>query len=68
MTSKKTLIPGVTTDSNRYALTAANRLTDKRHTIINVGLKTGSHLRTDWKPETIYEDIDTITLYPGAPN
>jgi len=47
MTSKKTLIPGVTTDSNRYALTAANRLTDKRHTIINVGLKTGSHLRTD---------------------
>jgi len=66
MANKKTLILGATPDSSRYAYLAANRLTGKGHTIVNVGIKTGEVAGVPIeKPETIHDDIDTVTLYVG---
>ncbi len=69
MADKKTLILGATPDSSRYAYLAANRLTGKGHTIVNVGIKTGEVAGVPIeKPEVIHDDIDTITLYVGPQN
>jgi len=69
MADKKTLILGATPDSSRYAYLAANRLTGKGHTIVNVGIKTGEVAGVAIeKPEVIHDDIDTITLYVGPQN
>jgi predicted CoA-binding protein len=69
MADKKTLILGATPDSSRYAYIAANRLTGKGHTIVNVGIKTGEVAGVSIeKPEVIHDDIDTITLYVGPQN
>ncbi len=69
MTDKKTLILGATPNAGRYAYAAANRLTQKGHTIVNVGLKTGEVAGVPIeKPEAIHTDIDTITLYVGPQN
>jgi predicted CoA-binding protein len=69
MADKKTLILGATPDSSRYAYLAANRLTGRGHTIVNVGIKTGEVAGVAIeKPETIHTDIDTITLYVGPRN
>jgi predicted CoA-binding protein len=61
---KKTMILGATTDTAKYANMAASRLSSKGYTIVNIGIKTGEiaaiHIE---KPETIYNDIDTIALY-----
>jgi len=64
MTNKKTLILGATTDATRYAYLAAERLCGSGHSIINVGLKTGTVAGGLIEmPKVIYTDIDTITLY-----
>ena len=64
--AKKTLVLGATPDSSRYAYLAANRLVAKGHPIVNVGIKTGEVASVPIeKPETIHNDIDTITLYVG---
>lgn len=69
MANKKTLILGATPDPSRYAYLAANRLTGRGHTIVNVGIKTGEVAGVPIeKPETIHTDIDTITLYVGPMN
>lgn len=69
MPNKKTLILGATPDASRYAYLAANRLTAKGHTIVNVGQKTGEVAGVSIeKPETIHNDIDTVTLYVGTHN
>ena len=69
MANKKTLILGATPDASRYAYLAANRLTGHGHTIVNVGQKTGEVAGVPIeKPETIHDDIDTITLYVGTRN
>jgi predicted CoA-binding protein len=69
MADKKTLILGATPDSSRYAYLAANRLTGKGHTIVNVGIKTGEVAGVPIeKPEVIHDDIDTVTLYVGPQN
>jgi len=66
MADKKTLILGATPDSSRYAYLAANRLVGKGHSIINVGIKTGEVAGVPIeKPETIHNDVDTVTLYVG---
>jgi predicted CoA-binding protein len=66
---KKTLILGATPDESKYANLAANRLVKNGHSIVNVGIKSGeaAGVRIE-KPETIYTDIDTITLYVGPLN
>ncbi len=64
--SKKTLVLGATPNTDRYANLAANRLVSSGHSIVNVGLKKGevAGVEIEW-PETIHDDIDTITLYVG---
>lgn len=69
MADKKTLVLGATPDASRYAYLAANRLVSKGHTIVNVGIKTGEVAGVPIeKPETIHNDIDTVTLYVGPQN
>jgi predicted CoA-binding protein len=66
MADKKTLILGATPNESRYANLAANRLVRNGHTIVNVGLRSGEVAGVPIeKPETIHNDIDTITLYVG---
>jgi predicted CoA-binding protein len=68
-TNKKTLVLGATPDPARYAYLAANRLVKSGHSIVNVGIKTGEVAGVPIeKPETIHNDIDTITLYVGPMN
>lgn len=69
MADKKTLVLGATPSTGRYANLAANRLVRSGHSIVNVGLRTGEVAGVPIeKPETIYTDIDTITLYVGPQN
>jgi predicted CoA-binding protein len=69
MSDKKTLILGATPDTSRYAYLAANRLVRTGHTIVNVGIKQGEVAGVPIeKPETLHDDIDTITLYIGTRN
>ena len=69
MADKKTLILGATPNESRYAYLAANRLVRGGHSIVNVGLRTGEVAGVPIeKPETVYKDIDTITLYVGPQN
>jgi len=66
MADKKTLVLGATPNPARYAYLAANRLARNGHSIVNVGLKNGEVAGVPIeKPETIHDDIDTITLYVG---
>lgn len=63
---KKTLIIGASTDPDRYAYKAAHMLTSRGHQIVNIGIKKGEVAGVAIeKPDTIYNDIDTITLYIG---
>lgn len=69
MANKKTLVLGATPNAGRYAYLAANRLVGRGHDIVNVGLKTGEVAGVPIeKPETIHNDIDTVTLYVGPQN
>jgi predicted CoA-binding protein len=66
MADKRTLILGATPNTSRYANLAANRLVRSGHSIVNVGIKSGEMAGVPIeKPETIHNDIDTITLYVG---
>lgn len=64
MSSKKTLVLGATTNPNRYAYLAANKLVQHGHEIVLVGIKhgtvAGATIFTDLPTPT---DIDTVTLY-----
>ena len=63
---KKTLIIGATPNPGRYAYLAAHKLTAAGHPIINIGIKNGEVAGVKIEPaETIYKDVDTITLYVG---
>lgn len=74
MQSKKTLILGATPNPTRYAYLAAERLTNKKHEIVPVGIKKGEvfgsqiEYQTENQDFTIHTDIDTITLYVGVKN
>jgi uncharacterized protein len=66
MTNKKTLVLGASTNQGRYSNLAANKLVRSGHAIVNVGLREGEVAGVPIeKPETIHNDIDTITLYVG---
>lgn len=66
---KKTLILGASTNPDRYAYLAAQRLTQHGHPIVNVGIKSGEVAGVPIEPaEKLHSDIDTITLYIGAKN
>jgi hypothetical protein len=74
MESKKTLILGATPNPTRYAYLAAEKLTNKKHEIVLVGIKQGEvfgqpiEVQTQTNDLTIHTDIDTITLYVGLRN
>ena len=64
---KKTLIIGASPDPTRYAYKAAHLLVAKGHQIVNIGIKKGEVAGVVIeKPDTVYSDIDTITLYIGS--
>jgi uncharacterized protein len=66
---KKTLVLGATTNADRYAYLAANKLVKYGHPIVNVGMKPGEVAGVPIElPEKIHTDIDTITLYVGPKN
>ncbi len=62
----KTLIIGATTNQARYAYAAAHRLTQRGHTIVQIGLRKGevAGIPISTEKET-HKDIDTVTLYVG---
>lgn len=69
MANKKTLILGASPNSGRYAYLAANSLVRKGHDIINVGIRNGEVAGVPIeRPDTIHDDVDTITLYVGPQN
>lgn len=66
---KKTIVLGATPDPSRYAFLASNKLVKFGHELINVGIKKGRVAGVEIeKPDHIYSDIDTITVYVGEKN
>ncbi len=67
--SKKTVVIGASTNTERYAYKAVVSLQKNKHEVIPVGLRdgeiNGTKIRTD-KP--FIENVDTITLYVGQQN
>ncbi len=65
---KKTLIVGATTNPERYAYLAAQRLTEHGHPIVPLGIKKGEVAGQpilDLREKPKIEGIDTITMYIG---
>lgn len=63
---KNTLIIGASPNPTRYAYRAAHMLKSKGHDIINIGVKKGEVAGVEIEqPESIHQDVDTITLYIG---
>jgi predicted CoA-binding protein len=63
---KNTLIIGATPNPSRYAYRAAHMLKSKGHSIVNIGIKTGDVAGVAIeRPEKIYDDVHTVTLYIG---
>jgi predicted CoA-binding protein len=63
---KKTLIIGASTNPERYAYLAANRLKEKGHEIVPLGVKKGEVAGVKIENEKKHFDgIDTVTLYVG---
>ncbi|MBP8966742.1 MAG: CoA-binding protein, partial [Paludibacteraceae bacterium] len=66
---KKTLVIGASTNPERYAYKAAQRLLENGHEIELLGLRPGEifgkSIDTEKKQ---YPDIDTVTLYVGPKN
>jgi predicted CoA-binding protein len=66
--SKKTVILGASTNPQRYAYLAAERLEANHHQIVPVGIKRGDvfgHVILDIRQKPFVSDVDTITLYMG---
>lgn len=63
---KKTLIIGATANPTRYAYTAAHRLRQKQHEIVQIGLRAGEVAGVPIDTQRLdYEGVDTVTLYIG---
>ena len=68
-TTRKVLILGATTNPERYAYKAAERLTNKGFPIVPVGIRKGILFGKEISiVKTPPENIDTITLYVGQKN
>lgn len=66
---KKTLIIGASTNPERYAYLAAQRLVEHGHPICMVSVKEGELFGEKIYTEKIhFTDIDTVTLYVSAKN
>ena len=66
MISKKTIVLGASTNPSRYSFMVVNRLKEKQHEVIPVGIKKGEIAKlpiVNGKP--LVEEVDTLTLYIG---
>ncbi len=69
--SKKTVIIGATTNTNRYAFMAAERLSGAKVSFVPVGIKKGEVLGQEILPireKPMIEDVHTVTMYIGPQN
>lgn len=65
---KKTLVLGASTNRNRYANIAMNRLASRNIQTVAIGLRKGEVAGIQIETEKLpFEDIDTVTLYLGPP-
>ena len=68
-TTRKVLILGASTNPERYAYKAAEKLTANKFKIIPVGIKKGDLFGESIDTsKTIFKDIHTVTLYVGSTN
>jgi predicted CoA-binding protein len=66
MSKKKTLIIGASTNPERYSYKAAHSLKNAGHPILQIGLREGEVAGEMIHPlNTMFEDVDTVTLYVG---
>ncbi len=64
MSSKKTLVIGVSTNPEQYSNMAVNRLMDAQHAVLGIGRESFSIRGTEIQTEMLHlNDIDTVTLY-----
>lgn len=69
--SKTTAILGATTNPQRYAYFAAQRLKAYNHKFVPIGIKKGEVLGEqilDLREKPIVENVDTVTMYIGPQN
>lgn len=69
--SKKTIIFGATTNPNRYAYLAAERLTNHHHEFVPIGIKKGEVFGKEivnLNDKPTITDVHTITMYVGPQN
>ncbi|MEP0986451.1 CoA-binding protein [Ekhidna sp.] len=69
--TKKTAILGATTNPNRYAFLAAERLTAKNYEIVPIGIKKGEVFGVEilnLRDKPVVEGIHTVTMYIGPKN
>jgi uncharacterized protein len=65
----KTLIIGASTNPERYAYKAAERLLQHGHEIYLLGARVGELFNLPIVTEPLpYDDVDTVTLYVGVAN
>lgn len=65
---KKTVIIGATTNPSRYAYLASEMLTEYKHEIVPVGIKTGEVFGKpilDIRKKPSVQEVNTVTLYIG---
>lgn len=66
---KNTLIIGASTNPERYAFKAAERLTNAGHPIVPFGIKKGEVFgQTIINKWEAFKEIDTVTMYIGPKN
>lgn len=68
---KKTVIIGATTNPERYAFLAAERLSNSGHYIVPVGIREGEVFGKkilNLKEQPLITEVDTVTMYLGPKN
>ncbi len=69
MASKKTLVLGASENPSRYSFLAINKLLNNQHEVVAIGSRKGRVGPVDIHTEqTMFEDVDTITLYLNPTN
>ncbi len=65
----KTLIIGASANPERYSYKAAEKLLDNGHEIYMIGNKSGQLFNREISQnQTLFPDIDTVTMYVSAKN
>ena len=69
--SKKTVILGSSPNPMRYAYFAADKLKEKGHEIVPIGIKSGTIFGAkilNLKEKPLIEEVDTVTVYLAPKN